>query len=81
MEMISEFVVLQGSLLEGMKLEEIVKKYNVTILHYHSPKIDSETRNPYNPKIVIEPYFLLKAIGLNENIRNLRLDSVKYNNN
>ncbi len=80
MVIMSEFVVLQDSLLEGMKLEEIVKKYNVKILHYHSPHIDSETRHPFNPRIVVEPYFNLKITGSDEDVRKLRLDSVKYNN-
>lgn len=80
MAIMSEFVVLQGSLLEGMKLEEIVKKYNVKVLHYHSPHIDTQTRHPFNPKIVVEPYFYVKVTGSYEDVKKLRLDSVKYNN-
>ncbi len=81
MVMISEFVVLEGSLLEGTRLEEVIDEYNVKILHFHSPKIDSETGNHYNPKQIIGKYFLLKVIGSDEAVKKLRLDSVKYKPN
>lgn len=76
----SEFVVLEGSLLEGMRLEDLVRKYNINVLHYHSPNIDTQTRHPFNPKIVIEPYFLVKVSGFDKAVKKLRLDSVTYIN-
>ena len=78
MPTISEFVVIEGSPLIGMKLADVTSKYKVEVLHYHNPTLDYQTRTPYNPETTIKSYYTLKVSGASENVRHLRLDSVKY---
>jgi len=81
MEMMSEFIVIEGCPFVGMKLEELVKKYEVKVLHFHNPDIDSELELKYDPKREIQKYFSIQVSGVDENVRRLRLDSVNYKNN
>lgn len=74
----SEFVVLEGSELISMKLEDMVEKYHVEILHYLNNELSTITRKQYKPEVIIERDFYLKVTGSERDIRNLRIDSVKY---
>ena len=78
MNMMSEFVVIEGSPLIGLKLEDLVSKYGVEVLHFHNPSFDSETKIPYQPSYSIQKNSLIKVSGEDENVRQLRLESVNY---